>query len=155
MWTYNLAAIAQNMNIHTPTTPEDFEHYYEFRYRLLRGPWGHPRGSERDDRETDSQHIMVCADGGNVIGVGRVHFNSPEEAQIRFMAVHEDCRGQGIGTLILTALEDRARAGGAVHIMLNARRPAAKFYAKLGYHQTGEAHTLFRQIPHVRMEKDL
>ncbi len=143
------------MRLFSPTTPEDFERYYEFRYRLLRGPWGQPRGSERDDREEDSQHVMVCADGGNVIGVGRVHFNSSNEAQIRYMAVHEDCRGQGIGTLILNALEEKARAGGASTIMLNARKPAAKFYAKLGYRQTGEAHTLFQQIPHVRMEKSL
>ncbi len=143
------------MQIRSPQSPQDFEQYYEFRYRLLRGPWKQPRGSERDEREEQSRHLMVTAGDGNVIGVGRLHFNTPQEAQIRYMAVHEDCRGQGIGRRILRALEALAHADGATRIVLNARKPAELFYQKQGYHTVGEAHTLFGQIPHVQMEKDL
>ena len=143
------------MVILVPTTPEAFERYYAFRHRLLRGPWGQPRGSERDEREAGAVHLMVCADDGNVIGVGRLHFNAPDEAQVRYMAVDEDCRGQGIGRCILTALEERARAAGARRIVLDARAPAERFYAKQGYRSLGAAHTLFGRIAHVRMEKIL
>jgi N-acetylglutamate synthase-like GNAT family acetyltransferase len=143
------------MDIRAPLTPEDFERYYVFRHRLLRGPWGQPRGSERDEREAGAVHLMVCADDGNVIGVGRLHFNSPEEAQVRFMAVDEDCRGQGIGRRILEALEEQARAAGARRMVLDARKPAERFYAKQGYRTLGAAHTLFGHIAHVRMEKIL
>jgi predicted GNAT family N-acyltransferase len=143
------------MDIRAPVTPEDFERYYAFRHRLLRGPWGQPRGSERDEREEQARHLMVTSADGNVIGVGRLHFNSPEEAQVRFMAVDEDCRGQGIGRRILEALEEQARAAGARRIVLDARKPAERFYAKQGYRTLGEAHTLFGHIAHVRMAKDL
>ena len=143
------------MQLRVPATDDEYERYYLFRWRLLRGPWGEPRGSEQDEHETSAHHLMVCADDGNVIGVGRVHFNTPGEAQIRYMAVDEDCRGQGIGRALLERLEETARQHGAVHIMLNARKPVAKFYEKLGYRITGDAHTLFKRIPHVHMEKDL
>ena len=143
------------MDIRAPATAEEFTRYYAFRHRLLRGPWGQPPGSERDEQEEQATHLMVTAADGNVIGVGRVHFNNPEEAQIRFMAVDEDCRGQGIGRRILVALEEQARAAGARRIVLNARKPAERFYAKQGYRTLGEAHTLFGRIAHVRMAKDL
>ena len=142
------------MDIRAPHTPEEFERYYAFRHRLLRGPWSQPRGSERDERETGAVHLMVSADDGNVIGVGRLHFNTPEEAQVRFMAVDEDCRGQGIGRRILATLEQQARAAGARRIVLDARKPAERFYAKQGYRSLGATHTLFGHIAHVRMVKD-
>ena len=143
------------MDIRAPATAEEFTRYYAFRHRLLRGPWGQPPGSERDEQEELATHLMVTAADGNVIGVGRLHFNTPEEAQIRFMAVDEDCRGQGIGRRILAALEQQARAAGARHIVLDARKPAERFYAKHGYRTLGEAHTLFDRIAHMRMVKDL
>ena len=143
------------MDIRAPATAEEFTRYYAFRHRLLRGPWGQPPGSERDAQEEQATHLLVTAADGNVIGVGRVHFNTPEEAQIRFMAVDEDCRGQGIGRRILAALEEQARAAGARRIVLDARKPAERFYAKQGYRTLGEAHTLFGRIAHVRMAKNL
>ena len=71
------------------------------------------------------------------------------------MAVDEDCRGQGIGRRILAALEEQAHAAGARRIVLDARKPAERFYEKRGYRTLGEAHTLFGHIAHVRMSKDL
>jgi predicted GNAT family N-acyltransferase len=143
------------MDIRAPATPEEFARYYAFRHRLLRGPWGQPPGSERDKLEGQARHLMVTAEAGNVIGVGRLHFNSPEEAQVRYMAVDEDCRGQGIGRRILTALEEQAHTAGVRRIVLDARKPAERFYVKHGYRTLGEAHTLFGRIAHVRMEKTL
>lgn len=42
-----------------PKTKEDFEKYYDLRYRILRKPWNQPRGSEKDELEKESFHIMV------------------------------------------------------------------------------------------------
>jgi predicted GNAT family N-acyltransferase len=144
-----------NLEPRPPANAEEFARYYAFRHRLLREPWGQPPGSERDELEAQARHLMVTNPQGEIIGVGRLHFDTSHQARIRYMAVAEDCRGQGIGRLILAALEEQARAGGAHRIVLDAREPAERFYARQGYHSLGEGHTLFGHIPHVRMAKDL
>lgn len=141
------------MIVRPPKTPEEFERYRDLRWRFLRAPWNQPRGSEVDEIEAKAFPIMVCEVDGIPIGVGRVHFNSPTEAQIRSMAVEENWRGKGIGSIVLKELEKIAIAKGAKTIMLNARDTAIKFYEKHGYKILEEADVLFDQIPHYRMEK--
>jgi N-acetylglutamate synthase-like GNAT family acetyltransferase len=142
------------MQVREPKTKKEFQKYYDLRWRILRKPWNQPKGSEKDELEKESIHIMLC-EKGKPLGVGRVHFNSPKEAQIRYMAVEEGLHGKGIGTTILKELEKRAREKGANHIVLNARDSATGFYKKHGYHITGKAHTLFGVIPHYKMRKEL
>lgn len=142
------------MKISEPKTKKDFEEYYDLRWRVLREPWGQPKGSEKDSLEDKSIHIMAV-EGNQVIGCGRLHFNSPEEAQIRYMAVEEDMRGKGVGSRILTGLEKKAKKKKAKRIVLNARESAVKFYENNGYIVTGEGHKLFGEIEHKRMKKEL
>jgi len=138
-----------------PASPEDFKLYYDLRWRILRKPWNQPVGSEKDDLENESIHVMVCSEGRIPVGVGRVHFNSNDEAQIRFMAVDEDRQGKGIGSMILSYLETRIKEKGGKYIVLNARDLAIKFYEKHGYNIVKEAHNLFDVIPHYKMIKYL
>jgi len=138
-----------------PTTPEDFELYYDLRWRILRKPWTQPKGSEKDELEDHSIHIMVCNEERIPAGVGRAHFNSPDEAQIRYMAVEEKLQGKGIGTLILNELERKIIEKGAEYIVLNARDNAIKFYEKHGYKIVKEAHVLFDAIQHYQMVKKI
>ncbi|HQU15625.1 MAG: hypothetical protein B7Z66_10805 [Chromatiales bacterium 21-64-14] len=142
------------MQIIIPRTGEEFRRYYDLRWRVLRQPWDQPPGTERDALETESIHLMACR-GATLLGVGRLHFNSRDEAQIRFMAVEEAQRGGGVGRLLLQSLEGHARAGSARRIILDARESAAGFYAAHGYAAVATAHTLFGLIPHTRMAKDL
>ena len=143
------------MIITEPISPNDFELYYDLRWRMLRKPWNQPKGSEKDELEDKSIHAMVCNEDRIPIGVGRAHFNSDEEAQIRYMAVEEEWQGKGIGKMILSYLEEKIKEKGAKNIILNARDIAIKFYEKNGYHIVKEAHTLFDVIPHYRMRKIL
>ena len=136
-----------------PTTEKDFELYYDLRWRLLRKPWNQPKGSEKDELEDKSIHVMVCKEDRIPVGVGRAHFNSPEEAQIRYMAVEEKWHGKGIGKMVLFYLEEKIRERGAKFIVLNARDLAIKFYEKYGYKIVKEAHVLFDAIPHYKMMK--
>jgi predicted GNAT family N-acyltransferase len=138
-----------------PKTPAEWEDYFDLRWRVLRAPWDQPRGSEKDDREADSQHLMIVAPDSRAIAVGRLHFNSPAEAQVRFMAVDPQSRGRGLGSLILREFEDRARAAGARSIVLNARDDAQRFYQKYGFAVVGPAPTIFSAVKHVRMRKEL
>lgn len=140
------------MEIRQPKTPKEFFAYYDLRWRVLRKPWNQPRGSEKDDLEDKSIHI-IAVNGGKIIGCGRLHFNSLDEAQVRFVAVEESCRGKGVGRKIMAELEKQAKKKGAKKITLNCRDTATEFYKKLGYKITGDAPKLFGCICHFRMEK--
>jgi len=138
-----------------PSTPDEYQRYYELRWKILRAPWKQPRGSEQDELERSSSHIMVIDSNQAVIGVGRLHFNSIREAQIRYMAIEVKQQRKGIGTRLLQTLEDRAVEFGAACMVLGAREQALGFYRKQGYALEGPGHVLFNTIPHVKMRKML
>jgi GNAT superfamily N-acetyltransferase len=146
---------AEKYSLSEPSSEADWKRYFDLRWRVLRAPWDQPRGSERDECEDKSIHLMICNRTRIPLAIGRVHFISGTEAQIRFMAVEPDFAGRGFGSRILAELEERARSRGATGIVLNARREAEPFYLKHGYVVAGPAHTLFGAIEHVRMEKIL
>jgi GNAT superfamily N-acetyltransferase len=142
------------IQLREPETAADFALYYDLRWRVLREPWTQDRESSKDEYEQNAIHLMAWFDD-KLVGVGRVHLNSREEAQIRYMAVEEGYTGKHVGTVILKALEDRARQIGAKLTILNARESALGFYRKRHYRLTGRADTLFESIPHWRMCKNL
>ena len=143
------------MKIIEPTTTEELAQYYELRWKILRAHWNQVRGSERDDDDESSTHLIVLNKNNRLIGVGRLHFNSIREAQIRFMAIDVTEQRKGIGTHLLRALETRAIELGASNITLDARETALGFYRKQGYSTQGSGHTLFNSIAHVKMTKTL
>ena len=143
------------MNIIEPSSEKDFELYYDLRWRILRKPWNQQKGREKDELEDKSIHVMVCNVDKIPVGVGRVHFNSDEEAQIRFMAVEDEWQGKGLGSKILLYLEEKIKERGAKSIILNARDLAVKFYKKHGYKIVKEGKKLFDVIPHYKMSKTL
>jgi GNAT superfamily N-acetyltransferase len=138
-----------------PSTDEELTTYYDLRWRILRKPWDQPPGSERDDLDATSYKLMFKIPGGRAVAVGRLHFNSPEEAQVRYMAVDPDWDRSGLGSRILQGLEAEARNRGAQRMILNSRDKAIRFYEKHGYAVAGEKGMLFGKIWHVRMEKTL
>lgn len=143
------------MRLIEPASAAEFRAYYALRWKILRAPWKQPRGSERDALDATGIHIMAIGDDGATLGVGRLHFNSISEAQIRFMAVAVGHQRGGIGTLILEALETRASELGATRIVLDARETALGFYRKQGYTVSGAGSMLFDSIAHVKMYKRL
>ncbi len=143
------------MLIVEPASPGEFEQYYALRWKILREPWQQPRGSERDPQDEDSTHLMLVDDRHRITGVGRLHFNTIREAQIRYMAIDIMHQRKGLGSRLLEALESRARELGAARIVLDAREAALGFYRKHGYAVQGEGHVLFERIAHVRMVKQL
>lgn len=142
------------LTLREPVTGEDFEQYYALRWKVLREPWDQPRESEKDEFESGAIHLMAWSEG-TLVGVGRLHFTSPTEAQIRYMAVEEDRRNRGVGAEILAELEKRARERGATSVVLNARDRAVCFYEEHGYRTTGKASSLFGSVDHWAMRKDL
>lgn len=141
------------MQVRPPQTDEEFARYYDLRWQILRAPWSQPRGSERDEREPTADHAALFDERGTLLAVGRLHLNSPAEAQIRYMAVADAARGQGLGRQIVEYLEETARERGANVVVLNARKEVATFYQRLGYEVVGPGPTMFGAIAHVKMQK--
>ncbi len=137
-----------------PETREDFEKYYDLRWRILRKPWNQPKGTRKDEHEDSAIRIMARIDD-KVVGVGRAHFNSEEETQIRYMAVETEYQGKGVGSSVLEELERRASEKGARYAVVNARENAIGFYQDNGYKIVGEAPTLFGCIHQRKMRKEL
>ena len=144
------------MKIIEPTTSEEFKKYYNLRYEILRKPWGQPPGSERDEGEETSIHRMIIdKKTGDALAVGRLQFNSIHEAQIRYMAVADDLQGKGLGSQIISALEEVARGKRIQRIILSARGNALQFYKNNGYNIMKKTHLLFDEIQHWLMGKEL
>ena len=63
-------------------------------------------------------------------------------------------RKGGLGSKVVTALEQAAEGMGAVRTELSAQVRASDFYRTLGYEPTGEEY-LDEYCPHVKMVKSL
>ncbi|MBE9561187.1 MAG: GNAT family N-acetyltransferase [Proteobacteria bacterium] len=141
--------------IKEPANKEEFKSYYHLRWKLLRAPWKQPEGSEVDDIEDQCFHIMAVDDKNDVIAIARLQFNSPAEAQIRYMAVADPYQKQGIGRELINRLESHATISACKKVVLDAREPAVGFYQKLGYAVIEKSYLLFDEIQHYGMSKTL
>ena len=138
-----------------PKSIEEFEHYFQLRWEILRKPWGQPKGSEQDESDSTAIHRMVLDEEGYPIGVGMLLLNSNQEAQIRFMAVSKNCQGMKVGTLLIDRLELIACERKCSYIILQSRETAVKFYRKNGFKIVKKTYLLFGKIQHFLMQKFL
>ena len=143
------------MEIRSPETDTEFELYYDLRWRVLREPWGQPRGSERDELDDDATHVAGYDEAKGLVCVGRLHAVETGVGQVRYMAVEEPLRGQGLGQAVLDELERLAKRQGMSVIVLDAREAAVGFYRRNGYEALGEGHVLFGEVRHSKMRKRL
>jgi ribosomal protein S18 acetylase RimI-like enzyme len=90
--------------------------------------------------------ILVAVDGDRIIGSATLELDTrtsdevgplaPDEAHIRMLGVHPDARGAGVGKLLMTECEERARDAGRTRMTLHTTtrmRAAREMYASLGY----------------------
>ncbi|MBT3756535.1 MAG: GNAT family N-acetyltransferase [Candidatus Cloacimonetes bacterium] len=142
-----------DIEIREPKTKLEFEKYYDLRWWILRKPWNQPKGSEQDEMDEDSIHVMAI-NGEKVIGCGRGHLNSKVQSQIRYMAVEKEYRGHGVGSRLLQALEKKIFEAGAKKIILKAREKAVPLYERHGYQVYEKGEILFGEIKHYWMRKN-
>ena len=120
-----------NYSIKSPESTEEWESYLLFRWEVLRKPLGMTKESLSDSIEDKSFHLMGIDAEENVIASGRVHFNSENEAQIRYMAVDDRFKRRGIGSEIVDKLERYATSKGAEIMVLNAEKRRLAFIQAL------------------------
>jgi thioesterase domain-containing protein len=132
--------------IDIPTSEQNFDDYFMFRWKMLREPWKYPIGSEKDEYEQVSQHRMIRNPAGDVIAVGRVHMNSAEEAQVRHVAVEKSYQGKGLAKMLVASLEAVARSEGAVRMVTNSTQASIALFTSLGFiEQSGRPKELGEQ----------
>ncbi len=125
-------------HLRVPQTDNEKNDYYQFRWEMLRKPLHQPQGSERDAYDAMAHHQMVVDEDGKPVAIGRLYVNADNEASIRFLAVHPQQRGKGLGTLVAMTLESVARQEGVKRVVCSAREDAVEFFAKLGFVNQGE-----------------
>ncbi len=142
--------------IKAPVIREDFKAYCALRYKVLREPWGHPKGTEKDDYEVISEHFMAVDEKtGEVLTVIKLYEKTPGVGHISHMAVSSAHQHKGIGRFMVEAVEKRARERGFKILGAMLRVTATAFFEKHGYHiaripsiQLGTTHLVW-------MEKEL
>lgn len=140
--------------IRKPNSSEEWENYYNLRYKVLRAPWNQPLGSERNEGDEAAEHFAFF-ENELILGVGRLDFMSQRMSQIRFMAVDDHQQGTGIGKKLMLHMEEIALKQGSSEIILHAREIAVPFYEKLGYVINEKSHLLFNEIQHYLMSKNI
>lgn len=145
------------ISIRTPATEEEWDAYYELRYRVLREPLKKERGSERDDGDATGVHFGLYEQDGRLLrGIARLDQPLPKVAQVRFVAIDTEVQGRGYGTILMKSIEARALDRGDMLMKLHARDYAVRFYArKLGYRTIGASYKLFGVLQHYEMRKVL
>jgi predicted GNAT family N-acyltransferase len=142
------------IEIRSPRTDEEWEDYYDLRYRVLRAPLDQPRGSEHNEGDTTGIHFALY-DNGKLQAIARLDQSAEHTSQVRFVAVESATQGKGYGRLIMQATEERSIAYGNTKMILHARDYAVDFYLKLGYTLIEPSYKLFDVLQHFLMEKSL
>ncbi len=151
----NIAHVpSSNYRVEQPATPKDFEFYYKLRYEVLRKPWQQPLGSEIDETDTTSTHALI-KENNRAIACARLHFVDDTTAQIRYMAVHPNYQGKGLGKLIISYLEEISKENNRLIVILHARENAVDFYKNCGYTINEKSYLLWGKIQHFLMQKNL
>lgn len=116
-----------------------------------------PVDLEIDEYDTigpDVHHVLIEMNGAYA-ATGRLIYYKDNSAKMQRIAVRKAFRSQGVGKILLLALEELARELGLANSVLDAQCQAEGFYAKLGYETISTEPFDDAGIPHVRMVKPL
>lgn len=93
-------------------------------------------GLDIDALEKPGVALLVARDGATVVGTAALVDNGDATAELKRMFVSPTARGLGVGSLLLGAVEDRARDLGIRVLRLETGLPQAAaiaFYEKHGF----------------------
>ena len=125
----------------------------QLRNDILRKPLGLKFTPE--ELEKEKEEILIAAfEEDKILGCCMLIKLDASCVRLRQMAVLNNLQGKGIGRALMQFAENIARDLGYQRITMHARKTAAGFYQKQGYHVSGEE---FEEvtIPHYTMEKFL
>lgn len=111
-----------------------------------------PAELEWDGRDESCRHALALSMKGDAIGCGRIipPANETAPAHIGRLAVVPEWRGKRVGTALLEALLDYARAKQYPQVIVHAQIQAMAFYRRFGFEPEGDEF-MDAGIPHVLM----
>lgn len=85
-----------------------------------------------------SAKLLIARRKGTICGFV-ISRQAADEEELLMIAVSPECRSQGVGYLLLEHMLQTARADqvSAVFLEMRADNPAARLYAKFGFHEIG------------------
>lgn len=124
---------------------EDLEEVLQLERKAFRSPW--TRGMFLVELEANSSRYLVARVGEELAGYGGIRVFI-DEAHLMTLAVREDVRRRGIGTVLLAALmKEAARMGGRL-MTLEVRMsnlPAISLYEGFGFRVVGVRRGYYRE----------
>lgn len=111
---------------------------------------GVPEELEWDGLDAGCRHALALSLQGDAIGCGRLL----PDGHIGRIAVLPPWRKRKVGTAIVQALLDEARARGMQQVVVDAQTQAVSFYRGFGFVEEGEEF-MDAGMPHVRMRLNL
>jgi GNAT superfamily N-acetyltransferase len=104
---------------------------------------------------TDGRPLAILLrDGRNDIIAGLYGWTWGRCCEVRTLWVHEQWRGQGLGTRLMAAAEAEARARGAVQMVLSTHSfQAPDFYRRLGFQAIGQVEEYPEGHQHIFLRK--
>ncbi|HYK86374.1 MAG TPA: GNAT family N-acetyltransferase [Ktedonobacteraceae bacterium] len=123
---------------------------------LGRGPWDDDIYAIEETYLNNQGEFLIGEWDGVFVSMGALRRTSPERAEIKRMRVHPDYQGRGLGQIILSELEARARALGYKTLHLDTsvvQIPAQKLYEKNGYREVGRK--TYKSLEVILYEKQL
>ncbi|WP_017295157.1 GNAT family N-acetyltransferase [Geminocystis herdmanii] len=129
---------------------EGYDQAKKIRQQYLRNPLGLVFTPEDLEIDRSACHV-IAYDESKVIGCV-LGIQEDKKVKIRQMLVIPEYQKKGIGSLLLTKIEDIFSDLGIKHFYLHARQESLKFYLKNRYTPIGETF-IEVGIPHQRADK--
>jgi len=111
---------------------------------------GVPESIEMDELDASAVHVL-CVVGNKAVATGRLNFIDGE-AKMGRVAVLQEHRGKGIGSLVVFFLMRQAREMGYHKVYANVQMHTGDFYARHGFKPVG-SNFMEAGIQHIRMER--
>ncbi len=146
------------MDVKRVETVADLARCLAIRRAVFIDEQGVPEALEIDGDDNVCVHFLVVDAGpGGLIDVGTARLKKRErdgvvEGKVQRVAVVASRRRQGVGALLMAALEAEARTQGCSVVVLSSQVTAIPFYERLGYRAHGEVYD-DAGLPHRDMQK--
>lgn len=137
------------------TTEEELQKAFQIRKEIFVVEQGVPLEDEFDEFDTLNgacEHILVFHEG-NPVGTGRIRIVEMV-GKLERICILEPYRKFGLGSVIISTLEELAGKRGISKVKLHGQTQAQGFYKRLGY-QSSSSEFIEDGIPHVLMTKDI
>lgn len=132
------------MNV-IPMAPEHLDALAALERACFPRPWS--REALEEELHNPAACFLVAVEGDRVLGYGGMHC-AAGECYVDNIAVDPACRRQGVGTALVTALREAARARGGEFLSLEVRPSntgAVALYTGLGFQSVGRRKNFYTQ----------